>query len=188
MTCSQVLHGHSALDLVSAATGRARYAGGSAASLLHTASLDQLTGAYLRGPGLLQFQRDLGRADRNAEPLVVAFSDVDHLKTVNDGAGHSAGDRLLRHVAQTLQDQLRPHDLIIRYGGDEFMTVIVGLELEEVSRRFAGINKLLLTGPVPGTVTTGLAQHQAGDAMHDLINRADTALYRSRSGRPPSPA
>lgn len=143
-----------------------------AASDRRSASLDQLTGAYLRRPGLLQLERDLSRARRGGEPLVVAFVDVDALKDVNDQGGHVAGDRLLRRVARTLQAQVRPHDLIIRVGGDEFVCVVAGLGQHDVAQRMANVNTALGTSPDPGSVTVGLAQLQPDDTVHDLIERA----------------
>lgn len=154
-----------------------------AAADRRSASLDELTGAYLRKPGLLQLERDVSRALRSDEPLVVAFADVDHLKFVNDRGGHAAGDRLLHHVVQTLQAHIRPHDLVIRYGGDEFVCVLTGLTLDEVAHRLADINSLLASGTTPGAITIGLAQLQPGDTTSDLIERADAALYQAREGR-----
>ncbi len=60
--------------------------------------------------------------------------------TVNDQSGHAAGDRLLHHVARTLQAQLRPHDLIIRFGGDEFICVTAGLGQRDVAQRLSHAN------------------------------------------------
>ena len=152
-----------------------------------SASLDELTGAYLRGPGLLQLERDLGRARRNGEPLVLAFADVDHLKLLNDRRGHAVGDRLLSRLVETLQGQLRPHDLVIRFGGDEFVCVVTGLGLDEVAHRLADVNVLLARETPPGGVTIGLAQLQPDETAHELIERADAALYLQRAGRAPGP-
>lgn len=102
-----------------------------------SASLDELTGAYLRHPGLLQLERDLSRAQRNGESLVVAFIDVDQLKAANGRGGHKAGDRLLQDVARTLQAHLRQHDLIICLGGDEFVCVVAGLDRDDVTCNMA---------------------------------------------------
>lgn len=159
-----------------------------AASDRWSASLDELTGSYLRRPGLLQLERDLGRAKRNGESLVVAFADVDHLKVGNDPRGHSAGDHLLQQCVQTLQAHLRPHDLVIRYGGDEFVCVIAGLELENVAHRLADVSGLLAEGSPPGAFTFGLAQLQPDDTAYDLIDRADAALGEVRSHRSAGPA
>ncbi len=146
-----------------------------AAADRRSASLDEPTGAYLRRPGLLQLERDVSRAKRSGEPLVVAFVDVDQLKNVNDQGGHAAGDRLLHHVAGTLQAQLRPYDLIIRFGGDEFVCVVAGLGQHEVGQRLAHVNTVLAHEAAPSSVTVGLAQLQPEDAAHDLIERADRA-------------
>lgn len=165
---------------------RARADRDDAAEDRRSSSLDELTGAYLRGPGLLQFERDLSRASRDGEPLVVAFLDVDALKAVNDQGGHAAGDRLLRRVAGTLQAQLRPHDLLVRIGGDEFLCVVTGLSRDDVALRLAQVDAALTVGPEPGSVTTGLAQLQPEDTADGLMERADQDLYRRRAARPPT--
>lgn len=156
-----------------------------AAADRRSASLDELTGAYLRRPGLLQLERDLSRARRSGEALVVAFVDVDGLRAVNDQGGHGAGDRLLCQVAGTLQAQLRPHDLVMRVGGDEFVCVVAGLGQHDVGQRLAEVNTALGHSPEPGSVTVGLAQLQPDDTVQDLIERADQDLYQQRAHRPP---
>jgi diguanylate cyclase (GGDEF)-like protein len=154
-----------------------------AAADRYSASLDELTGAYLRRPGLLQLERDLSRVSRDGGELVVAFVDVDQLKAVNDQGGHAAGDRLLQHTVQSLQARLRPHDLIIRFGGDEFVCVVAGLALDDVAARLRQANDALTQGPAPGSFTVGLARLHVGDTAHELIERADRALYQQRAGR-----
>ncbi|MBA2695858.1 MAG: GGDEF domain-containing protein, partial [Actinobacteria bacterium] len=71
-------------------------------------------------------EREMARSSRAREALSVAFIDVDHLKQVNDTRGHAAGDRLLQHVADALRSRLRSYDLVVRYGGDEFICVMPG--------------------------------------------------------------
>lgn len=83
---------------------------------LENAAVDALTGMYLRGTGLFELNHQIARARRGCQPLVVVFVDVDHLKTFNDSGGHAAGDRMLVAVATALRSNLRPYDLIIRYG------------------------------------------------------------------------
>jgi diguanylate cyclase (GGDEF)-like protein len=145
-----------------------------------SASIDGLTGVFNRGAGLEILHRDIARAKRTGDPLVLAFLDVDHLKTVNDAGGHAAGDRMLTEVAQTVKAALRPYDLIIRYGGDEFICAIAGLDMPEVTKRFALVDSALAQAQQRGSITAGIASLQPDDSAGDLIARADQALYLKR--------
>lgn len=144
------------------------------------ASLDALTGAYLRGPGLLELERDFARSRRTGLPLVLAFVDVDRLKAVNDAGGHAAGDALLRRVANALEAKLRPYDILIRFGGDEFVCGLAGLDLAGASERIQLVHAALTESPELGSVTVGLAEIGPDDSLESLIRRADTALYTQR--------
>lgn len=147
------------------------------------ASLDGLTGTYNREAGLLELSRDLARASRSAQLMVVAFVDVDGLKLINDGRGHAAGDRALVAVADALQAALRPYDLVVRYGGDEFLCAAEGIDVHAARIRFTQVNELL-TKAVPGlSVTAGLAKLRSGDSTEAVIARADADLYQLRKRR-----
>jgi diguanylate cyclase (GGDEF)-like protein len=143
-------------------------------------SMDGLTGAYLRVPGFVELEREMARARRTDQPLVLAFVDVDGLKVVNDSRGHAAGDRMLVEVAATLSKQMRPYDLMIRYGGDEFVCVLSGLDIAAANVRLASLNDVLAVASEHGSVTIGLAEMQPDDSPEDLLVRADMALYRKR--------
>lgn len=154
---------------------------GASAREREDAVIDDLTGAYLRGAGFIELVRDIARATRDDEPLVLAFIDVDGLKAVNDSGGHAAGDRLLVEVADALRARTRSHDLLIRYGGDEFVCAISGLTPGEAATRFAEVNASLATAPEQGSVTFGLAEMRLGDSPDGLVARADADLYRKRA-------
>ncbi len=147
------------------------------------ARLDGLTGAFNREAGLLELGRDLARAARTEHMLVVMFVDVDHLKALNDTHGHAAGDRALIAVAETLLGALRPYDLVIRYGGDEFLCAVEGIDTRSARLRFAQIDRLLDEAVEGLTITVGLAQLQTGESSDDVIARADADLYRQRHQR-----
>jgi diguanylate cyclase (GGDEF)-like protein len=147
-------------------------------------SHDGLTGAYLRGPGAVELEREIARARRTERPLSLAFVDVDGLKAISDLRGHAAGDRVLVSVADALRATLRSHDLVIRYGGDEFACVIEGLNAADTTKRLAGVNAVLAVAADPASVTLGVTQLRPTDSTDDLLGRADAALYRERPERP----
>ena len=151
------------------------------------ATIDALTGARLRGPGLVELERDIARHARTGEPLTLVFLDVDGLKVVNDCGGHAAGDRLLRTVTDTIRAVLRPYDLIVRVGGDEFVCALPGMTADVATARMATVNADLKQGPARASVTVGVAALEPGDTVDALVHRADTALYLHRAERSSSP-
>lgn len=147
------------------------------------ASRDDLTGAYLRGPGLVRLEREMARARHDGLPFALAFVDVDRLKVINDSFGHAAGDRMLAQVATTITAKLRADDLVIRYGGDEFVCAAPALTMADAAIRLAQVNGALAEIPGCGTVTVGVAELRDDDSVEQLIARADAALYRGRRKR-----
>jgi diguanylate cyclase (GGDEF)-like protein len=91
---------------------------------------------------------------------------------------------MLLAVADTLRARLRPYDVIIRYGGDEFVCVLTGLNLAEASERLVSINTVLAEAYDHVSVTLGIAELQENESLQDLVGRADAALYRERARRP----
>jgi diguanylate cyclase (GGDEF)-like protein len=156
---------------------------GASARERECASVDALTGVYLRGAGFVELEREMARATRTRQSLVVAFVDVDHLKAVNDSRGHAAGDRMLLEVANSLTANLRSTDLIIRYGGDEFVCAIPGADMADTVVRLGLVNAVLAQVPEGGSVTAGLALLRPGDSPEVLVARADAALYHERERR-----
>jgi diguanylate cyclase (GGDEF)-like protein len=134
----------------------------------------------------VELAREIARARRTEQALVVAFVDVDKLKDINDSEGHAAGDRTIRAVADALRSSLRSYDLVIRYGGDEFVCAMSGLDLAAAGERMAQVN-VVLEGVGRRSVSVGLAQLGQDDSLDSLVARADTALYASRvrHGAPP---
>jgi diguanylate cyclase (GGDEF)-like protein len=114
---------------------------------------------------------------------VVAFFDVDHLKSINDAHGHVAGDRMLQQVVAAIRGAVRSFDLIIRYGGDEFVCAFPGITVADVTQRVVTINAALSSASEPGSVTAGIAELGIDDSREALIERADADLYRARKQR-----
>jgi diguanylate cyclase (GGDEF)-like protein len=133
----------------------------------------------------------LSRAHREggAEQLSLLFIDLDGFKQINDTWGHAGGDRVLRIVAQRLSDCVRPGDLVVRYGGDEFLVVVEGVtrrrDLERLLRRVArAVERPIVVEGHPATLTAsiGIAQRKRGkESIDALIAEADRAMYRAKA-------
>ena len=144
--------------------------------------MDELTRAHNRDAGMVELTREIARAKRTERPLTLAFVDVDGLKQTNDSLGHAAGDQRLRKVAASIRTHLRSYDLIIRLGGDEFVCALLEVTVVEAAKRFSLVNADL-AATERASVTVGLAELKADDAVEDLIARADRAMYKERQRR-----
>lgn len=152
------------------------------------ARADDLTG-MLNRPGIEEeLRREMETARAHGRPLSIAFVDLDHFKRINDEHGHGIGDQCLRIVAQRIRNQLRGHDIVGRYGGDEFLVVLPATGLDdamEVARRMlTSIDCRPLTMDemqLRGSLSIGVAQFAIGETIQALFDRADAALYASKA-------
>lgn len=154
-----------------------------AAEHLLNAYQDELTGAMVRRAGRDQLDRIVDRAHRTTEPLVVAFVDVDHLKRINDVEGHAAGDRLLQEVGSALRGTLRSYDVVVRYGGDEFVCALQGSHRAEAQQRFSEVRDALVRTHPRASVSIGLVELRRHESLDGVIRRADSEMYRLRAAR-----
>lgn len=148
---------------------------------------DGLTGLYNRRHASQRLEEEIARARRNNTGLCVAMCDVDHFKAINDEFGHSAGDRVLRQIAQALTEYVRRNDIVSRWGGEEFLVIFSEIKLTAariVAERLRG--RLASTGKFEGgpeqiSVSIGLAMLRQGLTPDALIEQADQALYRAKA-------
>jgi diguanylate cyclase (GGDEF)-like protein len=140
--------------------------------------VDGLTGAHRRDPGLLELEREIVRAKRTGRPFTLAFIDVNGLKIKNDTEGHAAGDRLLVIVAERIRSAIREYDLLVRYGGDEFLCGLLAVGREDAAKRFGDATAAIAGEPM--FFSFGLAELGPEDGLPDLIARADADMYRQR--------
>lgn len=153
---------------------------------LHSAHLDELTGAYRREMGRLAISNEIDRARRSDGRFVLAFVDVDLLKAINDNQGHAAGDRVLQTVVKAIRTRLRSFDPIMRYGGDEFVCGLSGTDLAEATRRFEAI-RAAIRAEVNVGISFGLAALTPGETVEQLTERADAAMLEVKAHRHRSP-
>jgi diguanylate cyclase (GGDEF)-like protein len=165
---------HAAADRVAASSDRLVSARDRAVS-----SIDGLTGAHRRDSGTVELEREAARAQRTGQTLVLAFVDVVGLKARNDARGHEAGDRLLRSLVEAMRSNLRSYDLIVRFGGDEFVCGLVDLTLDEAALRFSLVSADLAEVE-DASITVGLVELRPDESLHSLIARGDEDLYRQR--------
>lgn len=131
----------------------------------------------------------LDELERYGWAVGVAVLDIDGFKGVNDRLGHDAGDAVLRMVARTLAGAARSFDVVGRYGGDEFLAVLAGVDDGRLRRAVERLRVLVAHSqlelperPVAVTVSGGAALARPGDGVRDVIRRADAALYRAKRG------
>jgi len=162
-------------------------------SLRFAATHDFLTGLLNRAEILAALERELSRSEREDRAAGIILVDVDHFKEVNDTLGHAAGDAVLKEVAQRLRSDLRVYDLAGRLGGEEFLLLLPGCDLRNVTRRAEEIRDLVAKqlvvtplGAASVTVSMGVAVSNCvpGSPLGPVLQRADEALYcAKRAGR-----
>ncbi len=153
------------------------------------AMTDPLTGIGNRRHFMSQVSEELERAKRYGEPFSVMVIDVDNLKVINDTYGHKAGDEALRYFAKYCLARLRSVDRFARFGGDEFVVLLVQTRQEKAkevaARLISGIKGLEIQieeEVIHITVSIGLTTSDDFSSGEELIKRADQALYKAKNG------
>lgn len=149
---------------------------------------DELSGLFSRRYFETRFAEEWARHRRYGAPLSVALFDLDHFKTLNDTLGHGAGDLAIRRFGEILRAAVRSTDLACRYGGEEFAVVFPetaarsALGIADRVRRSIEREPFAAERPFHVTVSAGVADTQdlAGEDRHELLVRADKALYYAK--------
>ena len=160
-----------------------------AAQLEEKAFHDELTGLPNRSLLLERLADALHRASRHDRMVGVLFLDLDRFKVVNDSLGHSVGDELLSETARRLEQTIRPDDTVARLGGDEFVVVIGNMirttdALVAAERVRSAVAQPVTLGNESTVVTTsvGIAIAFGDESPAELLQDADTAMYRAKEG------
>lgn len=153
--------------------------------LMREASTDFLTGTWLRRYFFETAGHSMRQADRERAPLSVLMIDIDRFKEVNDTFGHDAGDTVLVELCQVVSEAIRENDYFVRWGGDEFVLLMPGLDIDSavaVGEKITDlVGKHSFARANPLTVSIGAAQYHSGkDDIESWIAEADAALYRAK--------
>lgn len=164
-------------------------------SLRFAATHDFLTNLLNRAEIIAALEREFSRSGREEKPASVILADIDHFKRVNDTLGHAAGDEVLKQVASRLKADLRPYDLVGRYGGEEFILILPGCPLETGARRADEIRKIVGKDPIgtpfgttAATVSMGVTATSTKfggvirreGSVAELLHQADVSLYNAK--------
>ncbi|MBE9610625.1 GGDEF domain-containing protein [Chitinilyticum litopenaei] len=155
--------------------------------LQRTASHDLLTGLFNRRYLYDRLGEELGKAARGHGQFALAMADVDLFKQINDSYGHDIGDAALCHVARQLAAPLREYDLCGRWGGEEFLLLFPGGDLEAAQQGIQRIRQRLQDEPFvhdgrvcPLTLSFGVTEYRQGESTTAILKRVDEALYRAK--------
>lgn len=152
---------------------------------------DPMTGLANRRAMGEQLTTEAKRAEREGTHLAIGMGDLDNFKDVNDTYGHEAGDAVLKEVATRLDETLREYDFCARWGGEEFLVLLPGLDADRAVDVVERIRQHISCRPViwgehslPVALSFGVAIKQGDEDPDSLVSRADIALYQAkRQGR-----
>jgi len=153
------------------------------------AATDFLTELVNRRAAMHHIRRAMALARRQGGPLGFIMMDLDHFKQVNDTHGHPTGDAVLAHVARVLKGRMRESDLLVRYGGEEFLVVLPDADLADTVKVAETLRRMVQDNPatcgsveVPIRASLGVCTAQPGQdvTIDEAINRADEALYAAK--------
>jgi len=161
------------------------------AELKLMALTDGLTEIYNHRYFEICLEEEVHRAARFNMPLSLLIIDLDFFKTYNDTLGHPAGDRVLKKVAELLHEQLRSTDVLCRYGGDEFVAILIGAKAMDAQQIAAKLRQTVEKYPFQGkqyliggklTISAGVATFpDDAQNMVDLLEEADHRLYQEKA-------
>ena len=156
--------------------------------LRRLAVTDPLTGAFNRRYLRQALETETSRARRYARPLSLIMFDIDHFKRINDRFGHDRGDAVLKGVAALARERLRHSDMLVRWGGEEFMILATETALPQAVALAETLRAALRQSPIAGigpvTASFGVAEYRPDETVEQWLKRVDELVYQvKREGR-----
>ncbi|SMG41156.1 sensor domain-containing diguanylate cyclase [Dethiosulfovibrio salsuginis] len=154
-------------------------------ALERLATTDSLTGVANHGTVFTKLEEMCATSDHGGSPLSVFMADLDHFKKVNDTWGHKRGDQVLAIMAHTMAETVGSGGLVGRYGGEEFIAVLPGADLELATSTAEAVRENLegTAFDIPElrcTASFGVAELRPGETATELVIRADQAMYQAK--------
>tara|TARA_Y100001934_G_C11979341_1_gene597832 strand:+ start:88 stop:711 length:624 start_codon:yes stop_codon:yes gene_type:complete len=154
-------------------------------SVIQNSMLDGMTGLFTHKLFMERLDGELGRANRHKENLTLLFLDLDKFKRINDTYGHLFGDLVIKDTANIIKNNVRIHDVVARYGGEEYAVILVNTTKEEcmktVERIRANVENHIYTNNEYNermTISIGMAQFpNDSEDSRGLIRFADERMY-----------
>ena len=151
------------------------------------ATTDDLTGLYTRRYLMSMLSNQKALSERKDSDFVVLFADLDHFKQVNDSFGHYIGDIVLKNFADIIRTSIREIDYASRFGGEEFVVLLVNTDIEQskkVAERIrSGIEHFNFNDVAPGlhvTVSIGMANYKQYKSIQETLMTADNRMYKAK--------
>ena len=147
---------------------------------------DALTGLYNTRFFTMQLEIEIARTRRTGQPSSMMMIDLDNFKLLNDTMGHVQGNRFLMKTATTLREQLRPTDIVCRYGGDEFAVIMPATDLFDAVRIANRLQEAITVIPLkkllPVSASIGVVEYSAASrgGSDEFEHQADMALYKAK--------
>ncbi|MBF0564083.1 MAG: diguanylate cyclase [Nitrospirae bacterium] len=157
------------------------------------AAFDELTGMYNRRFGMARLEEEEARHLREGKKFSISMIDIDHFKKVNDTYGHQAGDEVLKRFSKLIHKEKRGEDIVIRYGGEEVILLLIGASAPDAVTIMERIRTVCASTPVlwndtkiAVTFSAGIAGYREDqtqpDSIENLVKRADERLYLAKQG------
>ncbi len=150
------------------------------------ANTDPLTGLNNRRSMIEILKQEAGRARRNGRTFSLVMADLDHFKRINDTYGHDCGDEVLKTTASLLCDSCRGSDTVCRWGGEEFLILLIETQSSEAALTMERLRNRLQKHRLPcigtdrQTISMGISSYHQDLSIEQMISRADEALYRAK--------
>ena len=157
-------------------------------SIMQNSMLDGMTGLFTHKLFMERLDSELGRANRHKENLTLLFLDLDKFKRINDTYGHLFGDLVIKDTANIIKNNVRTHDVVARYGGEEYAVILVNTNKEDCMKTVKRIrenveNHIYTNNEVSEriTISIGMAQFpEDSDEARGLIRFADERMYEAK--------